>query len=310
VASPSSKSKKPYAPLNNIAALYELGATGITAVSNGATPPETNGTAPTKLGVRLEDIQLRQNDTRGIDYAHALNLARSIAAIGLLEPIVVDNQKRLLAGGHRRQALVIVKQGSPEALETCLPIIEKWDDENDRNEAIALLTFGNARVWSTHFPDELIPVRMLDFDGDADPDLALQVEVAENEHRKDYTRAEVRAIALRLKEAGFVDRPGRPRQGEKALRPTLNIIIGKSIRTIQRYLNESEENSEKTTTDVRVSKEAPLLQKAFKALKKWQKLDKPNTSTRKSLMKSLPDVLALLESTLGELETEQGVEND
>jgi ParB family chromosome partitioning protein len=55
----------------------------------------------------------------------------------------------------------------------------------------------------------------LPFNADEDPELALQIEVAENEQRRDYTSAEVRAIADRLRESGYVDVKGRPKKGKK-----------------------------------------------------------------------------------------------
>jgi ParB family transcriptional regulator, chromosome partitioning protein len=142
------------------------------------------------------------------------DLMISIATLGLLEPLVVDSRGRLLAGGHRKAAIYLLKEQMPEE-------------------------------YSEHFSNELVPVRVLDFDANKNADLALQVEIAENEMRRDYTSAEVRVLAERLKAAGYVDTKGRPALGEKALRPALKVIIGKSIRTVQRYLNE-----DKSMTDV------------------------------------------------------------
>ncbi|HIK06727.1 MAG TPA: hypothetical protein IGS40_18880 [Trichormus sp. M33_DOE_039] len=56
---------------------------------------------------------------------------------------------------------------------------------------------------------------MLPFDAESDPDLALQVEIAENEKRRDYTPNEVKAIADRLRTAGFIHVKGRPKKGQK-----------------------------------------------------------------------------------------------
>ncbi|BCL40200.1 hypothetical protein NSMS1_66470 (plasmid) [Nostoc sp. MS1] len=64
------------------------------------------------------------------------------------------------------------------------------------------------------FPDNRIPIRMLPFDAESDPDLALQVEIAENEQRRDYTPNEVKVIADRLRTAGFIDVKGRPKKGQ------------------------------------------------------------------------------------------------
>jgi ParB family transcriptional regulator, chromosome partitioning protein len=48
-------------------------------------------------------------------------------------------------------------------------------------------------------------------------------------------------LAERLKASGYVDTVGRPAVGTKALSPALKVIIGKSLRTVQRYLNEDNE---------------------------------------------------------------------
>jgi ParB family chromosome partitioning protein len=87
----------------------------------------------------------------------------------------------------------------------------------------------------------------MDFDAEAEPERALQVEVAENEKRRDYTALEARTLAERLRAAGYVDVKGRPTKGEKALRPALEVIMGKSLRTVRRYLNE--ETTESVTDD-------------------------------------------------------------
>ena len=50
-----------------------------------------------------------------------------------------------------------------------------------------------------------------------------------------------RSIAETLKAAGFTTRPGKPRKGERALKPELAKIAGKSERTISRILAGEEE---------------------------------------------------------------------
>jgi ParB family transcriptional regulator, chromosome partitioning protein len=167
-------------------------------------------------------ILSRVSDTRELRPEHVDELAESIAVLGLLEPLVVDRRGRLLAGGHRRAAIAQLQGADPEA-------------------------------FTQHFPDEMVPVRILNFDAEGDPDLALQVEVSENEKRRDYTVAEVRALAERLQQAGYTEVKGRPARGEKALRPALEVIIGKSLRTVRRYLNQDELESR---TSVTLSKNA------------------------------------------------------
>jgi type II secretory pathway component HofQ len=66
---------------------------------------------------------------------------------------------------------------------------------------------------------------------------ALAAEVAENRQRRDYSPAEVTALADRLRAAGYRDGPGRPAKGTKALRPVLAAVIGRDLRTVRRTLN-------------------------------------------------------------------------
>lgn len=127
-------------------------------------------------------------------------LAESLDALGLLEPLVVDRRGRLLAGKTRLLALRRLQAKDP-------------------------------RRWG------MVPVRrMVDLDAEADAGRALAVEIAENEQRKDYTAAEVRGLADRLKAAGFRATPGRPRKGTRALLPALGAVVGKSKRHLLRIL--------------------------------------------------------------------------
>ena len=150
----------------------------------------------------LADVQGRLGglDTRE-PTAEALDaLTESIDALGLVEPLAVDKLGRLLAGKTRLLALRRLAAKDPD----------RWGK---------------------------VPVRRMDFDADADPARALAVEVAENEQRRDYTPAEVRALAERLRGAGFRATAGRPRKGTRALLPALGAVVGKSKRTLLRILD-------------------------------------------------------------------------
>lgn len=211
----------------------------------------------------LAQVQTRQQDTRPLNLKHVESLAESIAVLGLIEPLVIDNQRRLLAGGHRLAAINHLKETQPDK-------------------------------YQKQFPGELIPIRRLPFNADEDAELALQIEVAENEQRRDYTSAEVKAIATRLRESGYVDVKGRPKKGQKALMPALAVVVGKHLRTIQRYLEDDEpqeKTTEKSTTRV------VLLKQALSKLKKWQQ-DKPQTPAEKDLAEKLPDLIRLIEQAL------------
>jgi ParB family transcriptional regulator, chromosome partitioning protein len=186
----------------------------------------------------LHQIIDRVTDTRELKTEHVEDLMMSIAVLGLLEPLVVDSRGRLLAGGHRKAAIHLLKERMPTE-------------------------------YAMRFPDRLIPVFALPFDADLEPDLALQVEIAENEKRRDYTRAEVKNLAARLKSAGYSDTQGRPLKGEKPLRPALQVIIGKSIKTVQRYLNDV---TEKSTSNVRLFSDADALSSLKTSLSKWRRV--------------------------------------
>lgn len=187
-------------------------------------------------------ILSRVSDTREVRSDHVDELAESIAVLGLLEPLVVDRRGRLLAGGHRRAAIAQLQTADPD-------------------------------TYARHFPDDMVPVRILNFDAEVDPDLALQVEVSENEKRRDYTVAEVRALAERLQQAGYVEVKGRPARGEKALRPALEVIIGKSLRTVRRYLNQDDLESRTSVTlsqDAEQERGVASLRRLKTELLRWQ----------------------------------------
>jgi ParB-like nuclease domain len=153
----------------------------------------------------LEQITDRPGgDTRPLTQSHVEALAESIAAVGLIQPIAVDNQGRLLAGGHRRAAVEYLKATDQAAFD-------QWFAQG-------------------------VPIRQYEFDAEKEPELALAIEATENEKRRDYTPVEVRELADRLKSAGYNYTSGRPTKGQKSLIPSLSVIVGKSDKTIRRYL--------------------------------------------------------------------------
>lgn len=197
----------------------------------------------------LEKILARPGgDTRPVQPHHVLSLAESISAVGLIEPVVVDAAGRLLAGGHRIEALRLLAEPDDAArvARWCkLAAIEPKDCDSDSRERITALEPGTAHP-------ERVPVRVFErLDAAKDPDAALAIEASENLQRRSYTPDELRGLAARLRAAGFTDRPGRPRTGERALRPALAVIAGLSLRTIHRAMGELEPT--KTMTGVMVS---------------------------------------------------------
>ena len=213
----------------------------------------------------IERIKQRVADTRPLNDKHVASLMESIAILGLIEPLAVDQDKVLLAGGHRLAAILLLQKTSLESFEQ-------------------------------HFPHSRVPIRIMPFVASAQPERALQVEVAENEHRRDYTPAEVKSIAEHLRNVGYTDIRGRPKKGQKALMPALSVVVGKNIRTIQRYINEP--NEKKSTTDV-----ALFLKKARKSLTAWQKKS-PKTEMNQKLKEEMPGFLALIDEILSTGESE------
>ena len=227
-----------------------------------------------KIYVPLNKIKERPLDTRPLNQGHVQKLAESIAVLGLLEPLVVDNHQRLIAGAHR------------------LAAVRRLREEN-------------SSTYKMQFANDAIPVRMLPFDAELEPARALECEVAENEHRRDYTPAEVRNLAERLIAAGYTSyTKGRPKKGEKALKPALEIIIGKNRRTIQRYLNPDPDNFPKSETAVSLFQSQKTLEKIHKSLQSWHKIERKVIMTPKcqKLATQLPKWLKLVEEAIAELE--------
>lgn len=206
-------------------------------------------------------------DTRPLNSTHVDKLMESIATLGLIEPIVVDTQNRLLAGGHRRAAILKLQSEKPE-------------------------------IFQQQFPDGKVPIRVMPFDSEESPDLALAVETTENDQRKNYTKAEVLAIAEKLRKAGYRDNTGRPKKGEKRLKPALMVIFGTSLRTVERYLSEEEKTPPPGGISGEVSSTS-IYKQSLRKLKQCQTLN-PNTSKEHELAKKLPEIIQLLEEILEE----------
>ena len=210
--------------------------------------------------VLLAQIKDRDVDTRPLTMKHVWALAESIAVLGLIEPLVIDQEKVLLAGGHRLAAIKIISE-EPKYAE----------------------------AYIAHFPEGRVPVRIMPFAASADQELALQVEVAENEQRRDYTPAEVRKLADRLMDAGYENVKGRPKRNQKALMPLLSSVVGKNRRTIQRYL-------EHRTSDKDTNPDS-YLKKAKKLLEDCEN-QAPDDQGSGLLKEKLPEIIKLLEMAI------------
>lgn len=226
-----------------------------------------------KTRLPLAQIRTRKEDTRPLHPDHVTELAESIAALGLIEPLVVDSRGVLLAGGHRLAAIQALKETNPE-------------------------------IYDQHFPDDLVQVHMLSFNADAEPERALQVELAENEKRVNYTRDQIERLADRLKALNYRNIRGRPKEGEKALGPALAVAIGVSTRYVRKVLSEQkQEPDQKNRNSVPIFQEKlKLLKKIGSALEELAALPESDEATRaeKALYKALPAFLKTVQSNLDE----------
>ncbi len=211
----------------------------------------------------LDSILPRFEDTRAINQAHVEALSESIAAVGLIQPIAVDSNGRLLAGGHRLAAIEHLKI-------------------NDNNSYIK------------HFP-EGVPVRRYDFDASIDKTQALAIEATENEKRRDYTPAEVRELADKLEAAGYHRSKGRAKKGQKSVGPTLALIVGKSQRTIERYLAGDEDKDTSDSLNPTNDVFNKNLQSTLRALKKLRAV-KVNSNREQKIQMEVEALIKTLEA--------------
>ena len=228
-----------------------------------------------KTKLPLSQIRARETDTRPLDPQHVADLAESIAALGLIEPLVVDAKSVLLAGGHRLAALQALQETNPE-------------------------------IYDQRFPDGQIQVHMLAFDAEQEPERALQVELAENEKRVNYTRDQIERLAERLRSLNYRDVRGRPKEGEKALGPALAVAIGVSSRYVRRVLSEQKQEgrNEKNRNSVPIFQKLKLLKKIEVALEELGELPESEKLGRseKALLKALPAFLSNIKGSAQEIE--------
>lgn len=196
----------------------------------------------TRSTMALTNIRDRPHgDTRPLNDEHVLELLESILAVGLIQPLAVDSQGHLLAGGHRREAIHLLSS------------LSQGEREGEESEEFY------REAWTKHF-NKGIPVRIFEFNAASDAEQALAIEAAENEKRRDYTPSEVRDLADRLMAAGYQDRTGNQKGHNKKLTPALMTIVGKSRRTIKSYLAKEEETTKSPALSTARSRAQKTLQ--------------------------------------------------
>ena len=212
-----------------------LGSAKKLAVVDSASESDAQRHRSRKGHCLLGKIKDRELNTRGLNKKHVAGLMESIAELGLIQALAIDQQGVLLAGGHRLQAIKVLKEKSPA-------LYGKW------------------------FEDDLVPVTIINL-ADADDERerqALAIEVSENEKRRDYTAGEILQLAGRLRSAGYREGSGRLSPGEKSLVPALALVMGKSLRTARRLLADSS-----SKVHPKESKELLALRRCDRAIKAY-----------------------------------------
>jgi ParB family chromosome partitioning protein len=204
--------------------------------------PLANATAKLDLAagsgaVHIADIRLRKDaDSRPLTARHVVELAESIAVLGLLEPVVVDTAGHLLAGGHRLAALQLLAEPMSVARRKAFLIRCGCAETEKPNPELVALADRLAMLGDTPLHKGKVPVQVVDVTGRGGADLALAVEAAENNVRRAYTRDEITALAERFKKAGYKTTAGKPKAGEKTVLNALEAAVGRSKRQIQNIL--------------------------------------------------------------------------
>ena len=249
--------------------------------------------------VAVESIHRRKDDSRPARAVHVLALAESIAAVGLLQPLALDRNARLVAGLHRLEAVRLLLAGDRAAAFAALAEADKVDAAEAAHRLRALPPVS---ALAEPLKGGRVPVRLLlDLDAEGDPAAALAAEAAENTARKNYTPAEVSALAERLRAAGYRDTAGRPRKGEKAMRPALALVLGVHVDTVRRSMGEKGETGKPRQVPM-FSETLPRLARAVAAtLKAGDDLPKGDRKARRLLA-----ALQTLAADLEELTTAKG----
>jgi len=207
----------------------------------------------------VHDIKPRCNpSTRNLDANHVLDLAESIAVLGLIEAIAVDCNHHLLAGGHRLFALQILATTSSERIAVWSRTFGTVPEGTHESRLTALPVMSDA-----------VMVNVIPVDSTSDVSRALAIEIAENERRRNFSREEIRGLAERLRTAGFRTERGRAREGESAMIPALSAVLGKSRATVFRMLREDGPTTDVNAPGARLTGPSSENRRLVRALRRW-----------------------------------------
>lgn len=235
----------------------------------------------------LKELSERPNgDTRALNLSHVFDLAASIEQVGLIEPIVVDLDGRLLAGGHRLGALKLLNPHTRSEMmqELLRRAQQEVGAQGISNVHRSLDELRERLPAEPSFDFERVPVRVFNFSAHDEPDRALEVEISENAQRRNYSPAEVLELYQILLTKGYTDSPGRPKADERAVKPKIASLIGQSVRTVRRKLEQAQRAEVASSSEL-------MRDQALKVIKSVQRL-------RKALESLEPEVAYAVRSSI------------
>jgi ParB family chromosome partitioning protein len=293
---------KPQAPKINFSQVRSFGKGLQQAEAKNAATISSVSVRETSL--QITDIQDRAGgNTRDLNLPHLVTLAESIQAIGLIEPLAVDRENRLLAGGHRLAALRLLAISPSRRREHVARIYLNWSEET-------LQQAQHTEVWGSPVEQELlarieavpqisghVPVHVMELDSTTETELALAIEIAENEKRRDYSKTEIQSLADRLRSAGYRHVVGRPKSNEKSLFPALESIVGKSRSTLLRALSDEKIASDDAISPNKESGVVRLEKSLSQMLKRFLKATKGEGEARNAQREAASLLLQALQST-------------
>ena len=220
--------------------------------------------------ISLDEIKLRRNgDTRSLNISHVFNLADSIESMGLITSIAVDRDGYLIAGGHRLMALKLLNPTTRAAAVQKMICQERSrGGQEGAEKSLRLIDeLRSTLPVISNFNFDRVGVNIYELSSAELPDKAIAIEIAENMIREDYSPREVFELYELLLIKGFTDPLGRPKKGERAVKPAIAAIIGKSVRTVRRKLEQARSEAEKSEPE-------KLRDKALKIIKSVQRVRK------------------------------------
>jgi hypothetical protein len=204
-------------------------------MTGGSVPP--TDLPPVKF-IDVDAIRNREKDVRALNAPHVIDLALSFVAVGMLHFPIIDQHDVLLAGGHRKEAVALLKaiRGAPLD-QIRLQLQEHLDPEDPLSDD----ELGKIRdCYDKRFARGVV-VHVFNTSGLDDESVRRQVEFIENDHRRDFTKEEIKNYISELESAGYKRTEGRPKSGQRLLSVELGRVIGKSRATVFRILKELKE---------------------------------------------------------------------